>query len=65
MIDIFSRYAWARPLKTKHETGVANAFRSICREGRIPKRIQSDQGKEFVNRQVRQLFQQHDIDSLV
>ena len=41
VIDIFSRYAWARPLKTKHGKGVANAFRSIFREGSIPKRIQN------------------------
>lgn len=61
VIDIFSRYAWARPLKTKHGKGVAKAFRSIFREGRIPKRIQSDQGKEFENRNVRHLFQSHDI----
>lgn len=62
VIDIFSRYAWARPLKTKHGKEVAKAFRSIFREGRIPKRIQSDQGKEFENRHVRDLFQSHDIE---
>ena len=62
VIDIFSRYAWARPLKTKHGKEVVKAFRSIFREGRIPKRIQSDQGKEFENRHVGALFQQHDIE---
>lgn len=62
VIDIFSRYAWARPLKTKHGKEVVKAFRSIFREGRIPKRIQSDQGKEFENRNVGALFQQHGIE---
>lgn len=62
VIDIFSRYAWARPLKTKHGKEVVSAFRSIFREGRIPKRIQSDQGKEFENRNVRALFQKHNIE---
>lgn len=62
VIDIFSRYAWARPLKTKRGMEVAKAFRSIFREGRIPKRIQSDQGKEFENRHIRELFQLHDIE---
>ena len=62
VIDIFSRYAWARPLKTKHGKEVVKAFQSIFREGRIPKRIQSDQGKEFENRNVRVLFQKHDIE---
>ena len=62
VIDIMSRYAWARPLKSKRGTEVAAAFRSIFREGRIPKRVQSDQGKEFENAQVRALFAQHDIE---
>ena len=62
VIDIFSRYAWARPLKSKHATQVVKAFRSIFREGRIPRRIQSDQGREFENRQVRALFNRHDIE---
>ena len=62
VIDLFSRYAWARPLKSKHGKEVAAAFKNIFREGRIPKRIQTDQGKEFENRQVRTLFQRHDIE---
>ena len=62
VIDIFSRYAWSRPLKTKKGEEVAAAFKDIFDEGRIPKRIQSDQGKEFENRHVRALFQQHNIE---
>ena len=62
VIDVFSRYAWARPLKTKSGTDVAKAFKSIFREGRIPLRIQTDQGKEFENRHVRTLFHTHGIE---
>ena len=62
VIDIFSRYAWARPLKSNQGIGVAKAFKSIFNEGRIPKRIQTDQGKEFENRHVKQLFERHDIE---
>jgi transposase InsO family protein len=62
VIDIFSRYAWARALKTKHGKEVAKAFQSIFNEGRIPKRIQSDQGKEFENQHVRRLFERYDIE---
>ena len=62
VIDLFSRYAWARPIKTKHGREVAAAFKDIFAEGRIPKRIQTDQGKEFENRQVRDLFDSHDIE---
>ena len=62
VIDIFSRYAWARPLKSKKGNEVANAFKDIFEEGRIPKRIQTDQGKEFENRFVKRLFEEHDIE---
>ena len=62
VIYIFLRYAWARPLKTKAGTHVAEAFKSIFKEGRIPKRIQTDQGKEFENRNVLSLFHEHNIE---
>ena len=62
VIDIFSRYAWARPLKSKQGEEVATAFKDIFLEGRIPLRIQTDQGKEFENRHVRALFREHDIE---
>ena len=62
VIDIFSRYAWARPLRTKSGKEVAAAFRDIFREGRIPKRVQTDQGKEFENREIANLFGEHNIE---
>ena len=62
VIDIFSRYAWARPLKTKSGKEVTAAFKDIFREGRIPKRIQTDQGKEFENRNIARLFNEHGIE---
>ena len=62
VIDLFTRYAWARPLKTKRGKEVATAFKDIFREGRIPQRIQTDQGKEFENRDVRELFREHNIE---
>ena len=62
VIDLFTRYAWARPLKTKRGKEVAAAFKDIFREGRIPQRIQTDQGKEFENRDVRALFHDHKIE---
>ena len=62
VIDIMSRYAWARPLKSKRGAEVAKAFQNIFREKRIPRRIQSDQGKEFENVHVRALFSEHGIE---
>ena len=62
VIDIFSRYAWVRPLKSKKGEEVANAFKNIFLEGRIPKRVQTDQGKEFENRHVLSLFNEYNIE---
>lgn len=62
VIDIFSRYAWARPLKSKSGKEVSDAFRDIFNEGRIPKRVQTDQGKEFENKHIAELFREHNIE---
>ena len=63
VIDLFSRYAWARPLKSKRGAEVAAAFRDIFNnDKRVPKRVQTDQGKEFENRDVRTLFAQYNIE---
>lgn len=63
VIDILSRYGWARPLKTKRGIEVAAAFQSIFdADSRIPRRIQTDQGKEFENSHVRELCARHNIE---
>ena len=63
-IDIFSRYAFARPLRDKTPKEVVRALKSIFREeGVAPKLIQTDQGTEFENRIVRHfLTQVHNIE---
>ena len=62
-IDILSRYAWARPLRTKQGLEVAQAIKDIFETSkRMPKRIQTDQGKEFYNASVKRLLDEHDIE---
>ncbi len=47
-VDVFSRYAWARPLKNKTAAETLAAFKLILEEaGRKPDRVWSDQGGEF------------------
>lgn len=48
VIDVFSKYAWVAPLKTKSGKDVTEAFNVILRE-RCPKNLQTDMGKEFYN----------------
>ncbi len=46
-IDVFSRYAWAIPIKNKKPSTVLEAFKEILRSGRKPFRLVSDGGTEF------------------
>lgn len=49
-IDVFSKYAWAVPLKNKSSSVVTEAFDLILKNGREPFRLQTDKGKEFLNK---------------
>lgn len=60
-IDIFSRYTWAVPLMNKSQGSVTLALESILKEGRIPQKIQSDQGKEFNNTTFKNLMEKYGI----
>jgi hypothetical protein len=62
VIDIFSKHAWAIPLKNKDAKTTAYAFEKIFKESkRIPQKMQTDDGKEFFNKEVKALFEKHDI----
>ena len=62
-IDILSRYAWARPLRSKQGVEVSDAIKDIFETSqRKPKRIQTDQGKEFYNASVKRLLDENDIE---
>ena len=51
IIDIFTKYAWVVPLKTKSATDVLKAFRGVLQSSkRKPRILRSDRGKEFKNR---------------
>ena len=60
-IDVFSKYAWVRVLKTKTGPEVASVFESILKEGRVPLKIQTDRGKEFFNKYFQKLLCKHNI----
>lgn len=60
-IDVFSKYAWARVLKNKSGLEVTKAFNSILEEGRVPQKLQTDQGKEFFNKHFQDVMKKHDI----
>lgn len=62
VIDTFSKYSWAIPIKNKTGIEVTTAMKSIFdKSERIPKNIQSDDGKEFYNKSFQQLMQNYKI----
>ncbi|CAD6243430.1 GSCOCG00013064001-RA-CDS, partial [Cotesia congregata] len=61
IIDIFSKYAWAVPIKSKSGVDVTSAMKSVLQQGRIPKNLHVDQGKEFYNKEFKDLMKQHKI----
>ena len=60
-IDIFSRYVWGRPLKTKRAKDVVEAFGSIVEEGRKPKTLRSDAGSEYTNKVIQNFLKNKGI----
>ena len=61
-IDVFSKYAWAIPLKNKSGTSLLAAFRKLFRDsGRLPNKIQTDKGSEFYNRQVKTFLKEKGV----
>ena len=55
-IDVFSKYAWTVPLKTKTGQELVKAFQTILSSGRKPNKLQTDQGKEFVTNIFRNFY---------
>ena len=48
--DIFSRYIFTAPLKSKTASNVINGLESIIKKGRQPQLLRTDRGSEFKNR---------------
>ena len=47
IIDVFSKYALAVPVKSKSGIDVTTAMKNMLVQGRVPKNLQTDRGKEF------------------
>ena len=60
IIDVFSKYGWAVPLKSKSGIGVAEAFTKIFKTNK-PKMLWTDKGKEFYNTYVAKVLNKNDI----
>ena len=61
IIDIFSRFVWAVPMKTKDAEESLKAFTSVTGNMYMPERIWCDQGGEFVNKIWNVFLKEHNI----
>ena len=56
VIDVFSKYGWLIPLKDKTGKSVASVLKTIFEE-RKPEKMWVDKGKEFYNKDVKDLIE--------
>ena len=59
-IDIFSKYAWSFPLKTKTIEEIKSCFQKIFKE-RKPKFIWADQESSFFSKEMLKFFEDHNV----
>lgn len=63
VIDLFSKYAYAVPLKSKAGPELVNAFQHLFKTSeRRPRKLWTDSGKEFLNSNFRQFLKQNNIE---
>ena len=62
VIDNYTKYAWAIPLKDKSGKSTTTAFKSLIEKAkRKPDKIWSDRGKEFYNKTFLDFLKQNEI----
>ena len=64
IIDNYSKYAWAIPIKDKQGITVKTAFEKLLQKGtkgRKPEKIWSDRGKEFYNKPFLDFLKKNNI----
>ena len=67
VIDIFTKYAWAIPLKNKSGLSITNGFKIVLggspqggSESRKPEKLWVDRGSEFYNKTFKSLLKQYE-----
>ena len=64
VIDVFSKYAWVVPIKNKSGKEMADAFKKLFSMSQLrkPERLQTDKGKEFLNKEVKGYLKQMEVE---
>ena len=61
IVDVMSKYGWARPLLSKSGKALKEALEDVFKEGILPKKIWADQGTEFYNKDVKAFLKKHKV----
>ena len=61
IIDVYSKYGWAIPLKTKKGVEVAEAFAELWKRQAPPQMLWTDKGKEFINKDMTDLLKKQNV----
>ena len=61
VIDVFSKYGWIIPLKTKTGSEVADAFRTLFANNKPPAKLWTDKGTEFYNVNVKKVLNENNV----
>lgn len=63
IVDVFTRKAYAIPLKTKSASAIYDAFEAMFNDESIgsPQKILSDNGSEFIDKRIQKLFEDEQI----
>ena len=63
VVDVLSKYAWVVPVKRKSAKCMRDAFEQLFKQShpRIPIRLHTDHGNEFLNREVQKLLKQKHV----
>lgn len=60
VIDVFSKFVWANPVKTKSAKDITNVMKKIL-SSKTPRNLQTDMGKEFYNKDFSALMKKLNI----
>ncbi|KAK3925500.1 Putative uncharacterized transposon-derived protein, partial [Frankliniella fusca] len=62
VIDVFSKYGWAVPIKDKSGPSIIKGFQTIFKTtDRRPTRLFSDKGKEYINKTFQKFLKENNI----
>lgn len=62
IIDIFSKFAYTLPVKSKNGEEIAQTLETLLSKLKVmPRKIHSDQGREFFNKHVSKVLKKYDI----